>query len=453
VTDLLQLPHLRTLNLTDQGDHYQVQAEGRVEPTACPDCQHPGLYRHGTQRQTYIDTPMHGKRVRLEIDRKRFRCKACGKTLFEPLPDMDPKRQATSRLIRYIEERCLKQTFVTLAREIGVDDKTIRFVFDDHVARLEQAVKFETPEILGIDEVKIIGDYRATITNIEKLSLFDLRPTRKKVDLLEYFHSIPDKQNVQVVVMDMWNVYRQVARAQFPKRLVVADKFHVVRMANDALERIRKKIRKDLAKDRKLRLKLKDERFVMLRRHHTLDEAELAKLEEWKKLFPRLGVAHELKEQFFRIYDEPTRAGAEHAARRWEAAIPADMEKDFRALRTALNNWWSEIFNYWEYQVTNAYTESVNNLLKSVNRMGRGYSFEVVRARLLFDEKAREKTRTTLRTKKRKPKPSLPSGSMARITSVDHLFGGTEEVVEERVVEYGPHIPTLVKLLDEGYFD
>lgn len=94
----------------DMGDHLPgVEAEGGVAPTACPTC-HSALYRHGSQRQTYIDTSMHGKRVVIEIDRKRYRCKVCGKTLFEPLPAMDSKRLATTRMVQHIERHCLRKT-------------------------------------------------------------------------------------------------------------------------------------------------------------------------------------------------------------------------------------------------------------------------------------------------------------------------------------------------------
>ncbi len=99
--DFLHLQGLRTLHAEDLGDHYKVEADGGVVPTVCPSCQNV-LYRHGSQRQTYIDTPMHGKRVVIELERKRYRCKICGKTLFEPLPAMDSKRLATTRMVQHI---------------------------------------------------------------------------------------------------------------------------------------------------------------------------------------------------------------------------------------------------------------------------------------------------------------------------------------------------------------
>jgi hypothetical protein len=34
--------------------------------------------------------------------------------------------------------------------------------------------------------------------------------------------------------------------------------------------------------------------------------------------------------------------------------------------------------------MTNAFTESSNNLTRTANPMGRGYSFDVIRARMLY---------------------------------------------------------------------
>lgn len=448
--DILHLSHLRALSVQDCGDHYQIEAAGNVEPTACPSCQS-ALYRHGSQRQTYIDAPIHGKRVMLEIERKRYRCKVCGKTLFEPLPDMDGKRNMTERLVKFIEQRCLKETFVALSREVGIDDKTIRHVFDDYVASKKLEVHFQTPEILGIDELKIVGEYRCMLTNIEKLSVFDLLPSRKKVELIAYFKIMPDKSNVKVVVMDMWNVYKQVAKAEFPGRPIVADKFHVTRMANEALERVRKAIRKGL--DTRTRLKLKDERFILLKRKSNLSPAEQDKLTEWGALFPDLLSAYDTKERFFGIYDHPNRHDAEVAAKDWERQLPDNVLWAFKDARGALNSWWDEIFNIYEHPVTNAYTESVNRLAKDINRMGRGYSLEVVRARLLYDDKARDKTRQTLRRKVRKETPTYglaDAGFMGRMARIPTTY---ETTIEENIIEYGPHIPTLCDLLESGYFE
>ncbi len=49
-------------------------------------------------------------------------------------------------------------------------------------------------------------------------------------------------------------------------------------------------------------------------------------------------------------------------------------------------NWETEVFAYFDHRITNAYTESLNSLIRVMNRLGRGYSFEALRAKMLFTE-------------------------------------------------------------------
>lgn len=448
IQDFLNLPPLRALEIDDLGDHYRVLADGQAEPTCCPHCQHAVMQGHGRQRQKFIDTPMHGKRVVIEIDRRRYRCKRCGKTMFSGLLNVDSKRQATSRLIGYIEQHCLRRTFAEIARDVGVDERTIRHIFDDHVDRLSRDVKFETPEVLGIDELKIIGQYRAMITNVTELALFDMLPTRKKADLVTYFKRLPDKHRVRVVTMDLWNVYRQVIHAQLPGRLIVADRWHVVRMANEAMEKVRKLIRKSL--DTRTRLKLKDDRFLLLARRRGLDESQRDLLDRWFAQFPALGAAYMAKEAFHSLYEHDSRPEAERAAQAWLNSIPELVAPQFKETATALRNWWEPVFNYYDHPISNGYTESINRLAKDMNRMGRGYSFDVIRARLVYDEKARRPNCKPLRQRARST-PALPDTS-----ATDYLTftrAAASPTTESRTIEYGPHIPTLCGLLEAGFFE
>lgn len=94
---------------------------------------------------------------------------------------------------------------------------------------------------------------------------------------------------------------------------------------------------------------------------------------------------------------------------------------------------------------TNAYTESVNSVARFINRIGRGYSFEVLRARLLYNDQALKDSSTSVRKKIRKPRPSQNSFTLGRSMAETDKY-------EETTTNYGPYIPTLVKLLEEGYF-
>lgn len=42
----------------------------------------------------------------------------------------------------------------------------------------------------------------------------------------------------------------------------------------------------------------------------------------------------------------------------------------WRSYRDAVRNWYNDIFNYFDYPYTNAITESINNLIKSIEKAG-----------------------------------------------------------------------------------
>jgi hypothetical protein len=61
-------------------------------------------------------------------------------------------------------------------------------------------------------------------------------------------------------------------------------------------------------------------------------------------------------------------------------------KKSFAPLLTATKNWREEILAFFDYPISNGYTEALNGVAKVTNRQGRGYSFEVLRARVPFSK-------------------------------------------------------------------
>ena len=58
------------------------------------------------------------------------------------------------------------------------------------------------------------------------------------------------------------------------------------------------------------------------------------------------------------------------------------------AFADTVENWRTEIFNYFDFRFTNAITESLNKVSKEISAQGRGYKFDVLRAKLLYRNEA-----------------------------------------------------------------
>lgn len=104
-----------------------ITAEYAVAPEACPKCGVVGrLYRHGAEVVEYRDAPAFGKRLVIAAKVKRFRCRECGATSMQPLPDMHPSRRMTRRCADHLIEQCRKRNYAEMSRETGVDESVIR---------------------------------------------------------------------------------------------------------------------------------------------------------------------------------------------------------------------------------------------------------------------------------------------------------------------------------------
>ena len=457
--DALDLPGLGVVQIhpatpasaDEEGRVRRVEVEPTVTPAACPKCQSPRLYKHGLRRQNYADAPHFGEPAVLEVHRRRWRCRDC-KTLFpDPLPEMDEKRRATVRLIRFVQSRALQHTFASIGRDVGLSDVSVRHIFDDWVRDLERRYQFVTPRWLGIDEVKIIGKYRCILTNVEKNTVYDLLTSRTLADLRTYFRQFPNPKDVELFSTDLWNNYATVAKEFFPDAIVVADRFHIQRMGTNGMEAARKAIRKGL--QRKARLQLKDDRYVLLKHGFRLTDREREILGAIHHDFPSLAQAWHCKERFFAIWEQTDRQSASEAMDAWVAAVPPAMAVFFKEAVSAFATRRNHILNYFDHRITNAYTESINRLAKSINRMGRGYSLEVVRAKMLYDTNALEKGTMVERVATPVLADDAGGLSVGYMTYTAARSARSKVRYDIRTVCYGAHIPTLCDQLEAGVFE
>lgn len=431
--NILNLPDWNVTNVEESDQLYLITGEYSIAPSGCPHCGFMIRYGHGTKEKVFMDTPIHGKRVAIRAVRQRYKCQNCGKTYIQPLPDMNEEHFMTRRLVNFIEREVFRRTFTALASDIGVDEKTIRNIFKEYVEKEEKKRIILAPYWLGIDELKIAGGYRGVFSNVKDRCILDLISNRKKTEVTKFLRKLPEKERIQIVCMDMWTPYKEMVNAILPKAQVVVDKFHFVRMVSDALEAVRKEVRIDLT-DRQRR-QLMHDRFILLHRKRDLEAKDLILLDAWLGSFPLLKETYELKEELYDIWELKDRREAEKRYNDWQTKIPADGLYAFQPLVTAMSNWRSEIFAYFDHQATNAYTESLNGLMKLANRMGRGYSFEVIRARILYA-----------------PTGSKSSSLRQGIFSDQQGYIQIPPAAERREYFTGASISTLVRDIEEDHF-
>lgn len=441
MANILNIKSFNVLSIEETEHDYHITAETTQQAGLCPNCHSSEIVGFGKREQLIRDLPIHGKRVGIYVDTKRYQCKSCRKTFYESIPEADTKRQMTIRLKDWIGHKAIKNTFASIAEDIGVAEGTVKSVFNDYINELEKTVRFETPQLMGIDEIHLIKP-RGVITNIQNNTVVEVLPNRNKETMLHYLGNLHNKDGIKYVAMDMWRPYRDAVEAVLPNATIVIDKFHVVRMANDALDTVRKSLRSEL--EPKQRRHLKNDRFILLKRRKELSDQEKFIMSGWLENYPQLALAYIAKEGFYEIYDAENLLDANHCYQAWREMIKPEISGAYADLIRAFENWQPYILNYFHHPVTNAYTESLNNLIRIMNRLGRGYSFEALRAKILFSEGVHKH-------KYKKPKferRGRDSEVMMKYSFNEEWPPSTQE--REIIGNYGADISTLIEKIEKG---
>lgn len=124
--NLLNLHAYTLLNKQEDDDeiHFHLEAD---EPDSCHVCGVLGqLVRYGSKDQRYRDLPIHGKPVSLWVVRRRYQCRECESTFRPELHMMKENRMMTERLYDFVSLRSLYRTHSDIARDTGLDEKTVR---------------------------------------------------------------------------------------------------------------------------------------------------------------------------------------------------------------------------------------------------------------------------------------------------------------------------------------
>lgn len=362
------------------GDCLMYEIKAADKPTFCPKCGVVGPQSsHGYKTRYIRDLPNSGMQIILKLRAQRYLCPSCGATYMQTYKTID-ETSMTPRLRDRIVQRILRrEPYTRIADDYGISDKTVRRAFDDWAKKHRYMTLYTTPRVIGIDEAHIDKHFRLIITDPEHKRLLDMLPNNKPETVYSYLRSLKNPNIVRVATMDFAPLYAKAVKDIFPFATVVIDRFHVIQLVNRHMDTIRKKMHDD----KKIKKRLKRERTLFMANFEDLSADVGQQLTEWLDTYPALSRVYWAKEQFREIYESTNRVQAEERFDKWCENIGSNVP-EFKDLKKLLVRRKDDILSYFDYRYTNAYTESANNLIKTIEKQGHGYSFEVLRAMCLM---------------------------------------------------------------------
>jgi transposase len=208
---------------------------------ACPDCHRRSTRVHSHYQRTVVDLPWGDRPVGLRLQRRRFRCpnRRCTRRIFvERLPLLAPvyarRTPAQRTALEDFGFAAGGSAGARLANRRGVAGSRATILRFIHASRLPAV---ETPRVLGVDDwsLKRGRTYGTILLDLEQRRVVDLLEERTADVLANWLREHP---GVEIIARDRGGAYADGARQGAPSAVQVADRFHLLANAGDALERV-----------------------------------------------------------------------------------------------------------------------------------------------------------------------------------------------------------------------
>ncbi len=234
VNILLDLPGFKILDVL--GNNHitlRVEYEGKIK---CPSCSGSNL-RIKDSFMRRIKHVLYGQRPSdLVVKAHKYLCRSCGKYFNSRFPGVQPRRRASEPCRNEVTKLHHNGwTQRSLCKHLGLGSATVERWYQDHFRVKNNEFKSALcPKVMGIDEHYFTRKegFATTIADLTRHKVFDVTLGRSEKALGPFCKKLKGKEQVRVVLMDLSETYRSIAKKHFTNAMIVADRFHVIRIVN-----------------------------------------------------------------------------------------------------------------------------------------------------------------------------------------------------------------------------
>lgn len=175
-----------------------------------------------------------------------------------------------------------------------------------------------------------------------------------------------DPDAVSEVCIDMSPAFIKGTAENLSHAAVTFDKFHAVKIINEAVDQVRRA-------EQKAQSVLKGTRYIWLRNPDTLSDRQRAILDALPTRNLKTARAYQIRLAFQDLYDQPSPEAAAHFLKRWYFwATHSRLAPVIDAAHTVKRHW-DGILRWFESKIANGLIEGINSLIQAAKAKARGY--------------------------------------------------------------------------------
>jgi transposase len=365
----------------------RLEWSGKESPV-CPDCDEKcSIYDHRTERVwRHLDTMQFKTLITARVP--RIKCDVHGvKTVRTPWA-LDGSRFTVLFEKFAIDVLLSCKTVEQAADLMGLSWDQIHSIQKRAVTRgLGRRADHDIPAI-GVDEKQFQKgqDYASVLYNINKGTVIGLVRGRDEDATKQLMYSLSEgaRSCVNVVAMDMWKAYENVAKDAFPEADIVFDKFHIMKHCNEAIDQVRRSELKEL-KEKGYAEILKGARYAALKDDENRTDEEKWRFKIIKEAELKTARAVAIRDSLKHFWDYSYEGSARKFFASWFWWATHCRLKPIIKVAHMINRRFDNVITWTKWRVTNAVAEGINSKIQVIRASARGYrNFENFRIAVLF---------------------------------------------------------------------
>jgi transposase len=341
---------------------------------ACPACGAVDQSVHDHRQRTWRHLDFFQFEAHVHCQLPRIQCNACNSTTQLQVP----WAREGSRFTLMFEALSL-----TLAREMPVaacsrilrcSGNALWRQIDAHVGAARAKESYADVSVIGIDETSCAKghDYITLVHDLEQSRLIFATPGKDASTLERFCQDLKahqgDAKKIAIVCMDMSKAFIQGAAKHLPQAAIAFDRFHVIQMANKAVDAVRREEARGEGW-------LKKTRWGWLKDSAKWTSKEQDSMQWLTHSHLKTARAWRIKEALRDIY--ALQAGSEqtaHALKKWLHWAQRSRLQPIQDLARSIKNHWTGIVKAFEAaHLHTGYVEAVNSLIQAAKAKARGY--------------------------------------------------------------------------------
>lgn len=356
---------------------------------ACPACGTSAQPIHDRLRRSWRHLDFFQFEAWLHCDVPRVACASCRKTTQAPVPWARPGSGFTAAFEALALALCRELPVRQAARLLRCADKQLWRRIEFYVHRARALESFADIHTIGIDETSLRRgqSYITVVHDLNAKRLLFATAGRDHHTVTQFTEDLKahggDPAQVQHVCMDMSAAYAKGVGLALPQANISYDRFHIIAMANEAMDQVRRTemrddpaaVRNALGTEQRKTLKQlmwgmrrNPSGWTLAQTHamHWLQQSTLKSARAW-----RLKMALRTVYQAARLHNDTDQARSD--LRAWLSWARRCRLEPFKKLACTLKERFDAVVRGMLDHRSNAFVEAMNGMLQQTKRAARGF--------------------------------------------------------------------------------